>query len=667
MRLTLLLCLLGSTVAHARDRVVPEDFYDIVEVDAPEWSPVDDRVVYVTSVPDPKHTGYDKNLWLVNADGTGRRQLTSHVAADWAPRWSADGRRILFLSRRGGVPQAWILRAAGGAPRRVTPPGVSVWSARWIPDSNAISFVTAVPKGAKAGRKRRLVKPRPTELEKKGIKVIRHTVYFTDKGLIGSTRNHLHTLDLGTGAVFQLTEGDRNVTEYDWASDGRRAVVAFNNWPDSRDVFRTRIAVVDRRGGVRRRLKREGHLLDLSWQPGTPWVVLTDYLWDGRNNELLRVNVDRGTWTSVRYGHDGNLWNLRWQRDGKRLFAVAEKEGSVHLWSLEGATFRGRRLTSGRRQIGFHSQMWPPRSFSVSPDHARFVTTEVVSDRPRELVIGDVGTGRTVPLTDVNRGWRRRHRTVAAEKFSFEIPGGEKLDGWVIPPADRRRGRRYPLVLQIHGGPDSMYGEHFMLEFQALAGAGFGVLYLNPRGSTGYGAALKKGCVHKWPVVYDDLMTGLNAAVRRFRWIDGKRLGVAGGSFGGFMAAWIIGHTNRFKAAVTMRGVYNMVSSTLTDDIPDASHRHPRSIWEDPLGHWKLSPIAYAPRVRTPTLVIHSENDARCPVSDGDQFYRALRMNNVPAVLVRYEGEGHGLSRGGRPDRRVDRLRRIVAWFRRWL
>lgn len=667
MRITLLLCLFASASAYANEIVVPEDFYDIVEVDTPQWSPGGDRIVYVTSVPNSKRTGYDKNLWLINADGTGKRQLTSHEAADWAPRWSADGREILFMSRRCGVPQAWILPVDGGEPRHVTPPKVAVSSVRWIPRSNAISFVTSVPTGAKAGRKKALVKPKPTALEKKGIKVIRRTIYFTSSGYVGSTRKHLHTLGLRTGALFQLTEGDHNVTEYDWASDGKRAVVAFHNEPTSLNIFATQIAVVSRSGGVKK-LKRRGNLFDLAWQPGTSWVLMTDFLFDGRNNALLRVDVDRGQWASVKHGFDGEFWNLHWQRDGKRLFAVAEKGGAVHLWSFDAKTLRGRQIASGKRQLGFHSQMWPTPSFSVSPDHARFVTTEVVSHRPRELVIGDVATGKTVPLTDVNRGWRRRHRTVAARKFSFAVATGERLEGWVVPPARLRKGRRYPLVLQIHGGPETMYGEHFMLEFQALAGAGIGVLYINPRGGTGYGEKNKRFNVHNWPGSYSDLMAGLNAAIKRFRWIDRKRLGVAGGSYGGYVAAWIIGHTNRFKAAVTMRGVYNEVVWTLASDVPvGTDFFHPKSIWEDPLGHWKLSPIAYAHRIKTPTLVIHSENDARCPVSDADQFFRALRMNKVPAELVRYEKEGHGLSRGGRPDRRVDRLQRIVKWFKRWL
>ena len=662
------LCLVVSNLAYSRDRVVPGDFYDIVEVDDPQWSPAGDRIVFVTSVPNEKRDGYDKNLWVVQADASGLRQLTHNPAADWAPRWSEDGREILFLSRRGGMPQGWILPMKGGEARCVTPEGVGIGSLRWVPGSRAVSFVAGVPVDSKSGPKKELKKPEPSDLAKKGVKVVRRVIYFSHGEYIGPLARHLHTLDLETGKLFQLTSGDRSVGDYRWAPDGKRAAVLFRRFPESRDIYETRLAVVGR-GGKTRLLKAPGkNLGGISFRPESSELIVARHNWDGLNSVLYRVDVDSDKWARIEHGFDGEFGRLRWQRDGRRVFAVAEEKGGAHVWSLDPKTFRGRRVTSGRRQIAFHSQMFPPASLSVSPDGSRFAATEVVSDRPRELIVVDVKTGESKPLTGFNEKWRKKHRTVAAEKFGFKIESGEELDGWIIPPVGLKKGRRYPLVLQIHGGPETMYGEHFMLEFQVLASAGFGVLYINPRGSTGYGDSFRKPGATNITLAYDDLMAGVDAAVKRYSWIDQRRLGVAGGSFGGFMTGWIIGHTTRFKAAVAMRGVYNFAASALLDDIPVwVEHVMKKTMWEDPDKYWDSSPVAWAHKVKTPTLVIHSEKDHRCPVSEGDQYYRALRLNGVKAELVRYADEGHGLSRGGRPDRRVDRLERITAWFRRWL
>jgi len=668
--LPIFLCLIVSTSAFSKSRVVPGDFYDIVEVDDPQWSPAGNQIVFTTSVPNDKRDGYDKNLWVVGADAPdgGLRQLTFDPGADWAPRWSEDGREILFLSKRGGVPQGWILPTGGGEARCVTPDGVGVGSLRWVPGSRAVSFVAQVPIESKSGPKQELKKPEPGELLKKGIKVVNRVIYFSYGEYIGPLAGHLHTLDLETGKLFQLTSGDRSVGDYKWASDGKRAAVLFKRFPESKDIYETRLAIV-KRGGKTRMLKAPGkNLGGLSFRPGSSELIVAKGNWDGLNSVLYRVDVDSGKWKRIDTGFDGEFGMLRWQPDGRRVLAVAEERGNARIWSLDPETFRGRRVTSGRRQIGFHSQMFPPAALSLSPDGSRFVATEVVSDRPRELVVVDVKTGKSKPLTSFNAGWLKKHRTVKAEKFSFKIESGEELDGWIIPPVGLKKGRRYPLVLEIHGGPETMYGEHFMLEFQVLASAGFGVLYINPRGSTGYGESFRTPGATNITLAYGDLMAGVDAAIKRYSWIDQRRLGVAGGSFGGFMTGWIVGHTTRFKAAVAMRGVYNFAACALIDDIPVwVEHVMKKTMWEDPDKYWDSSPVAYAHKVKTPTLVIHSEKDHRCPISEGDQYYRALRLNGVTAELVRYGDEGHGLSRGGRPDRRVDRLERIAAWFKRWL
>jgi dipeptidyl aminopeptidase/acylaminoacyl peptidase len=396
---------------------------------------------------------------------------------------------------------------------------------------------------------------------------------------------------------------------------------------------------------------------------------VTESNWLGFRDKIYYADADSGQWRQLQTGFDGDHGLWRWSRDGSRLFGITGERGDVHVWSFDPQSGKGRKLTGGRRQLGIHSQMFAAPGLSLSPDATRFVASETTSDRPEELVVGNVANGKTTPLTDFNKEWRAARKLVPAEKFTFKARDGVKIEAWIMPPADLKAGQRFPLILQIHGGPRTMYGEHFMQEFQILAGQDHGVIYVNPRGSTGYGEAFTRATINNWGgTPYEDLMDAVDEAIKRYPWVDKDRLGVAGGSYGGYMTAWIIGQTTRFKAAVPMRGVYNFFSFPLTTDIPHfTQYEFDTLLWGDPMKYWKFSPLAYADRVKTPTLIIHSENDFRAPMPDAEQYYMALRLHGVPAEFVRYAGEGHELSRAGRPDRRVDRLERIAEWFRRWL
>jgi dipeptidyl aminopeptidase/acylaminoacyl peptidase len=244
---------------------------------------------------------------------------------------------------------------------------------------------------------------------------------------------------------------------------------------------------------------------------------------------------------------------------------------------------------------------------------------------------------------------------------------GDTVDGWAWRPAVASEGGQHPTVLEIHGGPMAMYTGTFFLEFQLLLASGIGVVITNPRGSQGYGEAFCAAISHRWGTVdYADIMAGMDAALTRFPWIDPDRLGVAGGSYGGYMTAWVIGHTDRFRAACCMRPVINGYSFFGSCDVGhhwDEGWGLGRMPWEDPEAYLRVSPIVHAGAIRTPTLIIASEDDLRCPPEQAEQLYTALKKQGVEAAFLRYPGESHGLSRGGKPWHRVHRLRHIVAWF----
>ncbi|MBX5477257.1 MAG: S9 family peptidase, partial [Clostridia bacterium] len=272
-------------------------------------------------------------------------------------------------------------------------------------------------------------------------------------------------------------------------------------------------------------------------------------------------------------------------------------------------------------------------------------------------------------LAAPNAEFLATRRLSRPERFAFTSADGTRVDGWVMRPLDLAPGAKAPAILEIHGGPMAMYGDNFFMEFQVLAANGYAVVYTNPRGSLGYGADFCAAIRARWGEKdYQDLMAGIEEACRRFDFIDPDRLGVAGGSYGGWMVNWIVGHTDRFRAAVTMRSVANRMSAIGTADFGiDRIRQYGPPPWEDPTPYLNQSPLMHAANIRTPLLIEHQEQDDRCPVEQAEQLYAALKYLRREVEFVRYPGESHGMSRTGKPWHRVDRLRRIVAWFDRHL
>jgi dipeptidyl aminopeptidase/acylaminoacyl peptidase len=271
-------------------------------------------------------------------------------------------------------------------------------------------------------------------------------------------------------------------------------------------------------------------------------------------------------------------------------------------------------------------------------------------------------------MTDWN-AWLQKRTVALPEEFWFRGRRRHRLQGWVLRPRRRGTGKR-PAVLYIHGGPATQYGNVFFFEFQYLIGRGYTVFYCNPRGGAGYSEKHMAAIHNAWGTVdYDDLMTFTDEVLRRYPELDRRRLGVAGGSYGGFMTNWIVGHTNRFATAITQRSVVNLMSFSGTSDFGYAWPREfgGRIAWRDPEHYLKMSPLMYADSMRTPTLIEHQEHDDRCPIEQAEQLYTALKMRKIPTEFHRYPDESHGMSRGGRPDRRIERLERTAGWLDRWL
>ncbi len=346
----------------------------------------------------------------------------------------------------------------------------------------------------------------------------------------------------------------------------------------------------------------------------------------------------------------------RWSADRARILFVGSDQGTANVYSVPSAGGEVRAETLGAHQIA---------SLSLDREARRFACVFASAVIPGDVGAGELGGGMRC-LTDLNGELLRARHVSAPERVSFAGADGWTIEGWLLKPRGFDPAKRWPLVLEVHGGPHSTYGHAFFHEFQVLAGRGYGVLYTNPRGSHGYGERFSTACVGDWGGKdYEDLMAGVDHALS-WGWVDPTRLYVTGGSYGGFMTNWIIGHTDRFRAAATQRCVSNNVSSFGTSDI--GWH-----FWEYEMGGatpWRnstklveRSPLMHAPKVKTPLLILHAERDLRCPIEQAEQFFIALRWHGVETRFVRFPDDNHDLTRGGKPRNRVEHCRRIADWF----
>ncbi|MDP8921807.1 MAG: S9 family peptidase [Chloroflexota bacterium] len=650
-----------------RRPITAEDLLGIAVVDDPRVAPNEQVVAFVVTTIDRGANEYRSAIWIVPLDGGEPIPFTSGERRDTTPRWSPDGERLAFLSDRGGdKAQLYVMPARGGEARRLTRQPDAVRDFAWSPDSKHLVFVARVrPRDAPATDD-------PTPPVVREIDRIKHK--YDGQGLLVG-HEHLFVVSADGGEARQITDGDWDDRQPAWSPDGRAIAFASNRTPERDTNDASQIWVVAATGG-RPRLVSHGDdaLTGPAWSPDGSRIACVGRAADGpagANTRLWLLPAEGGAPICLTPAFDRSLGSdvladLRghaahpvpaWTPDRARIRFLASDRGNVHLFEVDaaGGTGEPRRLIAGERQI---------LSFSTVGDTIAFAATTPLD--PGDVVVVNADRGDERRLTDLNRTLLDVLDLVAPEPLDAVGADGQPVQAWVLP--GRGRGRR-PAILEIHGGPHALYGNAFFHEFQLLAARGYSVIYANPRGSRGYGERFCSEIAGGWgDLDHRDLMAVMDAAVAR-RDVDADRLGVAGGSYGGYMTNWIVGHTDRFKAAVTMRCLSNFLSMYGTSDIGTWFCERellgaPRDQFER---YWRLSPIAYAERVATPILILHAEQDLRCPLEQAEQWFVTLRRLGKTAELLRFPEESHNLSRNGRPDRRLLRLERILAWFDRYL
>lgn len=642
--------------------VIPDDLYQLTLVGDAQVAPDRRAVAYVHRRLDRETNDYCSHIFLWQ-DGESRQYTAG--PKDSAPRWSPDGRFLAFLSAREGKPQLYLLPTTGGEPRRLTDEPLGAGTPVWSPDSRAIAYsgpISLFPE--EEGEE----KPAPT-------RVIDRAAFKLDGvGPIDRRRLHLTVVEVESEESRRLTDGDWDDASPCWSPDGRHLAFAADRDPEWDLRAGSDIWIVPREGGEPRRLTDgRGVWSAPTFSPEGNQVAFVGYarpegetptyypqLWIAPRGGGEPVNVLAGSdlavgdtlagdWSAA--GSGGPLW----RKDG--LYFLASDRGATEVYRWTGEL---QRVTAGRHHI-----------MDLSLGGGRLAVTVSDATHPAEVYAAE--TAGDLPLhlerlTCHNDGYLAEREIVAPHYLPFAGAEGEEIDAWLMRPAAYIEGRRYPAIVYMHGGPHSAYGETFFHEFQALTGAGFGVFYCNPHGSTSHGRRFQTSIIGDWGNLdYIDMMAGTDL-VAGLPWVDAHRLGVAGGSYAGFLTNWIVSHTDRFAAACTERSICNHLSQGGTSDWAATRGERlggtPEGNWER---LWDRSPLKYASQVTTPTLIVHSERDDRCPIEQGEQWFLALKRLRVPTRFIRFPEESHGLSRGGKPSRRVERLEHIIGWFKTYL
>jgi dipeptidyl aminopeptidase/acylaminoacyl peptidase len=657
--------------------MVPQDVFELTGVADPRISPDGATVAYVVTGLDGETNEYRGAIWLAALDGSSpQRQITAGTRRDVAPRWSPDGKQLAFTSNRAGdTQQLYVLPVGGGEPRKLTDLAEDVTQAAWSPDGAAIAFVSRVRDAAydEDDDKRRA--PR---------RFARLQYKFEHVGWTADRPQHLFIVPAdGASAPRQITSGDFEDSSPAWSPDG--ATLAFvsarhADW-DTEPVNDVYLVSADGEDDAPLRLTQGGGALELpSWSPQGDRLAVLRYPFvfdDPGHTRVAVVDATTGAVKLLTQSFDRNCSTYPSVReplwDGDDLLFIAEDHGNVHLYRVAaGGSGAPRLVVGGEREL---------TGYDVVGGRIAYAATEPAMASElfaHQKSSGKAGGGQAAParrLTHVGDAFAAGRELVAPERFTATSPDGTQVEAWVMKPAGAKAGVRYPMLFNIHGGPFTQYGNRLFDEFQVYAGAGYAVVYCNPRGSSGYSEAWGRAIRGPgeagpgWGTVdYDDCMAVVDEALRRFDFIDPERLGVMGGSYGGYMTSWIVSHNDRFKAALSERAVNNFVSQWGSSDTGwDMKGYIGGFIYEDIEPWIKISPITYAQNIHTPLLIVHSESDLRCPIEQGEQLFVTLRLLKRPVEMVRFPAESHELTRSGSPIHRVQRFEIVLEWFDRYL
>lgn len=662
-----------------------EDLLNIKWAGDPQISPDGKKIIYVETTIDAETKTYQSNLWQVSSCGCCKPEPFTNGKNDSFPRWSPCGGSVAFVGKRNDDSQIWVLKNGGGEARQLTHMRYGASNPVWSPDGSKIAFLARMDKSdsdeimsTPLTKKEKEAKADQFKDKARVLDSIHYKM--NGMGFLDTDKfAHIWVIDLKDDSKpIRITSGNYNNMGIAWSPDGSKIAFASNhsehadleNWKN--DIF-----VVAADGGEPTALTHsDGSYGNPVWTPCGCEVAFagSDRKYQGATHtklyiipadgskpmakilpETFDVPVGDSSGSDMRMGNSGT--SFVFAPEGKGVYFQAHYHGATSLYFYDAKTKKVNLVSKGNRQVF---------AYSISSD-LKFAALGW-GDTPNitEVSVLNLETGEEKQLTHINQHITDEIAIVEPEEFWYKAEDGWDIQGWLIKPLGWKKGYKYPLVLEIHGGPHAMYGYGFFHEFQVLAAQGYAVLYVNPRGSHGYSQEFVYACINNYGRKdYEDLMTGVEVALAKWNWLDADRTVVTGGSYGGYMTNWIVGHTNRFKAAVTQRSITNWMSFFGCSDIGYTFTESELGV--SPFGGvtelWDFSPLKYVENIQTPLLMLHSEQDYRCPIEQAEQFFAQLKKLGREVRLCRFDGANHDLSRNGKPTLRIDRLNHMVNWF----
>jgi dipeptidyl aminopeptidase/acylaminoacyl peptidase len=643
--------------------VTAEDYFAFRFIADPAISPDGRQIAYTVTTIDTAANRRVSSVWVVSASGGAEpRQLSAEGFSSSAPHWSPDGTRLAFLSSRNppAAQQIWILRLDGGEAHQVSHLKNGASSFQWSPDgTHFVALGRSGPSDAV-----------PASARKSDVRHYKTISYkFNDTGWYDDKRSHLWVIDAGainaaTDSDRQLTSGDDwNDTDPQWSPDGLRiAFVSDRTGREYEEGFNKDVWVIPAGGGSLTKIS-DHDFEDTSprWSPDGRRIVFLGKTKRRQFPQFYAAPSDGSASSKLAIGDlDLIPTEVHWGPGANEVRFAAGTKAQTQIFSLDLGTRRFAPVTSG--EAAFHA-------FDINEKAGIMAWLSNTFDKMDDLYVSSLDGKDARQLTHVNAKLWSDLDVAHVERVPYKSTDGWAIDGFLVKPLGWQPGKKYPMILSVHGGPAGQYGVDWYHEFQVYAAKGWAVFFCNPRGSTGYGEKFERGIVNNWGGMdYQDIMSGVDAVLKQNPWIDDQKLGVTGGSYGGFMTNWIVGHTNRFRAAVTLRGVSNFISD---DGTRDGAYGHEddfRGILFDAFDqYWDASPLKYAKNVKTPTLILHSDNDFRVPIEQGEQWFRALKHYGVNTEIVFFPRENHNLTRTGEPKHLVESLNWQCYWFQRFL
>ncbi|MEE9441050.1 MAG: S9 family peptidase [candidate division Zixibacteria bacterium] len=653
-------------------------FTNIELLTSAKMSPDEKKIAYTIENISEDRRNYYSRIHVVDIASGKSRQYTYGEVYDRGMAWSHDGKTIAFISTRNKKTGIYLMPIEGGSERKLIERDGSFSHLNWTPDGKEIVFQFRLNDSHE-------IKDEKKKKEAPAYRRITRLFYRLDgAGFLPRDRYHIWKVNVDGGEMIQLTKGKYDDMGPTLSHDGKLIAFVSNRSrnPDV-DVMHDDIFVLPTKGGKLRKIQTPvGPKMELSFSPDSkklayvghanpddPWGVTNFHLWTvgiggrPRARDLI-PKFDRQVKDST-IGDMGEAFMVPtpvWSPDGKRIYFASSDTGCTNVFYVPAKGGLPTRVTKKKCHI---------KEYSFGKNCKRFAAVYSTQKTPGELHLipavynGDI---KSKVLTAPSRKMMTEINMPGIKEVWFKAQDGTKLQGWMITPPRFTKNRKYPAILEIHGGPRSQYGYTFYFEMLYLASQGYVVFYTNPRGGGGRGETFAGTIVGDWGTIdYTDCMAAADY-LENLPFVNSKKMGVTGGSYGGYMTNWIIGHTNRFRAAVTQRSVVNLKSFFGTSDMGYSLNREFLGLpWTTEETYKRCSPLTYAGNIKTPLLIIHSEQDLRCGIEQAEQLFVTLKMMKRTAEFIRFPEEPHGLSRHGRPDRRIARLELIRNWFDKYL